>query len=293
MPGVGCTRKSVTQSTTTAQLQFAIYREHLMKGWIRGTTWFATPLLAVILLTGVQAVLAQANCGLTSVSLAGIPQWLSTCGGSPTDPSVTRIRPGAGAFRAPRDTGTPHQGVDVELRMEGARQCLANTRPFSASQLAVRAIADGRIAYSRLNSPATCPITRSGCDPLTTTGLGLTVIIDHGNGVYTLYAHLAQNRDLLACMTDDAVRIGRTMVRGVGERVTKGDVIGFLGQLGPTVGRFDGVTGNAVNVAPQVHVEVFVASAGRSSTGTIDSIISSSERGRIDPTVFLRGLMSQ
>lgn len=87
---------------------------------------------------------------------------------APTLTTTTLLRGGAGAFGAPRDGGSTHQGVDI----------VANQSSNDKTIYKVLATAAGKIAYAKINGSAT-------------TGYGYTVVIDHQNGFYTLYAHLA------------------------------------------------------------------------------------------------------
>ena len=57
------------------------------------------------------------TCAPKSLSEA-VPGWLLARTAAPVDKMVTRIRSGQGAFHSPRGSGTPHQGVDVELQVE-------------------------------------------------------------------------------------------------------------------------------------------------------------------------------
>ena len=72
-------------------------------------------------------------------------------------------------------------------------------------------------------APASGVVSYTGYD----SGLGRIVKINHGNGLQTLYGHLAK----------DAVRIG--------QKVKRGDVIGFVGNTGMSTG-------------PHLHYEVYV-----------------------------------
>jgi murein DD-endopeptidase MepM/ murein hydrolase activator NlpD len=87
---------------------------------------------------------------------------------SPTLLDSSLLRGHEGAFGAPRGVGKTHQGVDI----------VANKSSEDKSIYQVRATSAGRVAYARLN----------GSDG---SGYGHTVVIDHQNGFYTLYAHLA------------------------------------------------------------------------------------------------------
>ncbi len=109
------------------------------------------------------------------------------------DPDVARRLPGPGLvwpvaggrvlsrFGAPRP-GRQHQGVDIA------------GRPGDP----VRAVAPGRVVYSGS----------------TMRGYGKTVIVDHGNGLRSLYAH------------------GSKLLVGHGERVERGQPVALVGRTG-------------------------------------------------------------
>jgi hypothetical protein len=166
--------------------------------------------------------------------MAGIDDVIAT---TPTLKTSSLLRGGAGAFGAPRGAGHTHQGVDI----------VANQSSEDKSIYQVRAASDGTIAYCQINGSAT-------------TGYGYTVVIDHQNGFYTLYAHLAINASSgLATM---------------GQAVAQGDIIGYIADLA----NGEKSSGNVLAevVAPydkiQLHLECFEAPAGRSSTGPLKDI---------------------
>lgn len=239
----------------------------------------------------------------------GITSWLKTCATSPTNSKITFIRNPGGLFKDPRLSGTPHQGIDIKLQLDSSNQCSITTEAHSAKELAVRAVASGRVAYSRLNQgscPKKCPPDKDPktdkcpreClpdrDPLSTTGLGLTVIIDHENGLYSLYAHLAQDRDTIQCLPDSEVLIGATMPHQVGDCVQKGEIIGYIGQLNSNLEKWDRPTGNATqtNDPAQIHFELFHTEPGKSSRGAIKDIIDPSQRGLLNPFDFLQAVLA-
>ena len=263
---------------------------------------------ALVLIAIMNGTLLKAENYECNISVNGeqdaVTKWLINCADGPTNTAITLIRDPEGLFEAGRSSGNPHAGVDIKLKLESSNQCL-NNRSYSADDLAVRAIADGKVAYSRLNiglCPEKCPPDKNpvtdecprecppGRDPLSTTGYGLTVIIDHGNGIYSLYAHLAQDRKTIQCLPDAAVIKGETMPHKVGDNVKKGDIIGYIGQLDPELGKWDHGTGNATQTKDpaQVHFEIFHTEPGKISNVAISDIIDRSRRGGLNPTIFLR-----
>lgn len=76
----------------------------------------------------------------------------------------------------------------------------------------------GKPAGSPMKASENGVVMFAGPLPTKTTGYGLTVIIDHGGGVTTLYAH------------NQSIRVK------VGDRVEKGDVIAYVGSTGYSTG---------------------------------------------------------
>ena len=171
---------------------------------------------------------------------------------APTRRASTLLRFHEGAFHAPRANGTVHQGVDIVAILSSPDK----------STYEVYATADGVVAYAMINGSAIG-------------GYGRTVIIDHANGWYTLYAHLAINAS--------------TGVVNLGDAVTAGQVLGYLADLG----NGEMSSGNARAVAPydriQLHFECFPAPAGRSSNGDINHSIRTTLDTE-DPTARLTAL---
>jgi hypothetical protein len=172
---------------------------------------------------------------------------------TPTDKSATLLRGGPGAFGAPRGNGATHAGVDL----------VANKSSSDKSIYRVMAPSDATVAYARLNGSET-------------TGYGYTLILDHRNGVYTLYAHLAINAS-------------KALVKR-GNRVHQGQVIGYLADLTNNERSSGNVRADVVKPYDkiQLHLESFNAPSGRSSDGSIEPI----KRGAtlIDPTLRLKAL---
>jgi len=117
----------------------------------------------------------------------------------PVDASPLLIRSdakGDGAYQAPRSGGRLHRGVDLSAPMGSP----------------VRAVRSGRVIEQGTHR-----------------GLGRYVVLDHGGGMVTLYAHMSD-----------------TLVRS-GERVRQGQQVGAIGK-----------TGNAGHrlIDPHVHFEV-------------------------------------
>jgi hypothetical protein len=169
---------------------------------------------------------------------------------TPTLTSTTLLRGGPGAFGAPRGDGATHQGVDV----------VANQSSNDKSIYQVRATATGQVAYAQINGSAT-------------SGYGYTVVIDHQNGFYTLYAHLAINAS--------------AGLAAVGQAVSQGDIIAYLADLANGEKSSGNVLASVVAQYDkiQLHIECFEAPQGRSSTGTLAVIKQGSTLD--DPTTRL------
>lgn len=194
--------------------------------------------------------------------------------------SGTIIRYGVGEFNAPRN-GMPdgHKGIDIILKEE-QRQCIQNTDSIESEKFLVYSVGDGKVSYARLNGAID-------------QGLGFTIIIDHGQGLYSLYSHLAQDPKTNRCFPQNFVLSGGTLPVSVGDDVKAGDIIGYMGQLTSIEGNaYDGPTGNAIKTDQpiQLHFELFHEDPGKMSEGTISSITPVDNRGRIDPTKFLKKL---
>jgi murein DD-endopeptidase MepM/ murein hydrolase activator NlpD len=168
---------------------------------------------------------------------------------APTDVSCSLLRGAEGAFGAPRTGGKTHQGVDL----------VANQSSADRNIYRVMATGNGVVAYARNN----------GKNP--TDGYGYTVVIDHRNGFYTLYAHLAPNAS--------------AGIVSVGQSVAAGDVIGYLADLNNN----EMSSGNARQIAPylriQLHFECFETPAGASSTDGLGPIKSGATLD--DPTAAI------
>jgi hypothetical protein len=182
--------------------------------------------------------------------LASIDDVIAT---TPTLLASTLLRGGPGAFGAPRGAGHTHQGVDI----------VANQSLQDKSIYQVRVTADGKIAYCQINGSAS-------------TGYGYTVVVDHGNGFYTLYAHLAINA------SNGLVTMGQV--------VSEGAIIGYLADLANDEKSSGNVLADVV--APydkiQLHIECFEAPQGRSSTGQLKDIKDGCTLD--DPTLRLQAL---
>lgn len=266
-----------------------------MRSKRRSTELFLGRCSAGALLVLAVSVSPVRACGLGPQFAAGPPAAPATsatarlewsCMAAPTDTGATRLRGRAGRFGAARAGGT-HAGADITLREYG-RMCVSSTAGLAPRALEVYAVADGVVAYSRANTAASCPANRPGCD-LFSTGLGFTVIIDHGDGIYSLYAHLAQDRASARCLPPAMVEGGALQKVRLGQRVKAGQVIGYLGGAGADLSKYERPSGNALTQeeSVQLHFEFSQASAGRQSTSSIGAIVPQSGRGKIDPTGFL------
>jgi murein DD-endopeptidase MepM/ murein hydrolase activator NlpD len=177
-----------------------------------------------------------------------------------TDKSKTHIRKGNGEWGAPRHGDKPHGGVDL----------IVDASYPDNSAYAVTPIAAGTVAYSQLNGSET-------------TGYGNTIVIDHGNNCYSLYAHLSNS-------PFTPLRPGGNLLRNIGDNVGAQDTIGYFVDIKADVDS----TGNARSTAPearhQVHFELISAPSGRKGPGGLSGTILKNDGQRVDPTGVLKGL---
>jgi murein DD-endopeptidase MepM/ murein hydrolase activator NlpD len=170
-----------------------------------------------------------------------------------TDKTKTFIRKGNGEWGAPRSGDKPHGGVDLIVNA---------SYPDNASY-AVYAIAAGTVAYSQLNGSET-------------KGYGNTIVVDHGNDCYSLYAHLANS-------PFTPLKPGGNLLKKVGDKVQGQDKLGYFVDVQADVDS----TGNARSTAPearhQVHFELISAPSGREGTGGLTTIILKNDGKRLDP----------
>lgn len=124
---------------------------------------------------------------------------------------------------------------------------MATVTGCSQSIYQVRATAAGAVAYARVNGTET-------------TGYGYTVVVDHQNGFYTLYAHLAINAS--------------SGLATVGQALQQGDIIGYLADLANGEKSSGNVRADVVGPYDkiQLHIECFETQAGLSSTGDLSTI---------------------
>ena len=156
----------------------------------------------------------------------------------PTDTITTLLRGNEGVFGAPRQGGKTHTGVDI----------VANQSSNDKNKYRVVAVADGVVAYAKFN----------GENP--GEGYGYTVIIDHQNGTYTLYAHLAT--------------LASANLVKVGDPANKGQVLGYMADLANGEYSSGNVIAKSVPIYDkiQLHFEEFQAPSGRASTDAIAPI---------------------
>jgi hypothetical protein len=198
---------------------------------------------------------AIAPCALANCSAI-----ITVKGWAPTVQATTNIRKGAGEYGSPRQWAGPgkkHTGVDIVMNQ-------SSTDPASYE---VRSVAAGKVAYVRDNGE-----------------LGNVVIIDHGDGCYSMYAHLA-NQPFTPAKPG-----GNAFVK-LGQAVATGQKIGYMRNI---VGDTD-PSGNAVKVGDptariQTHFSLFTAPAGKTSTGMIIGPILASRDDYVDPTALLARL---
>ena len=166
---------------------------------------------------------------------------------APTDIRYSLLRGGPGAFGASRGGNKKHAGMDI----------VANQSNPNKETYVVKAVHAGTVAYARMN----------GSDE---TDYGYTVIIDHGDGVYTQYSHLAY--------------VTSSGLVKVGDAVSAGATIGYMADLNLPEKSSGNVRADVVKPYDkiQLHFEVFRAKAGRTSSGAISPI--KMEYNLIDPT---------
>ena len=178
---------------------------------------------------------------------------------SPTKVGATHIRKGFGEYGAPRERNS-HVGVDLVLRLSSTDN----------SDYEVRAVAPGTVAYAQQNGSADA-------------GYGNIVVIDHGSGCYTMYAHLS-NKPFTPSSP------GANLEVKIGDNVAAGQVIGYMRDLKADV---DG-SGNAVKLAPpfriQVHFALVHAEEGRRGPGLLKSSILKDPSEIENPTQLLLNL---
>jgi murein DD-endopeptidase MepM/ murein hydrolase activator NlpD len=181
------------------------------------------------------AVLCTLALGTLRVLKAGTPRIIKK---TPTILTNTLLRGAEGVFGARRASGKTHTGVDI----------VANQLSVDKEVYRVRAVGDGVVAYALFN----------GEDP--DEGYGYTVVLDHGDGTYTLYAHLA------TLASAGVVKVGTTM--------NAGEVLGYMADPANNEMSSGNVLGPSVPVYAriQLHFEEIQAPAGRRSSGGIKAI---------------------
>ncbi|WP_126247852.1 M23 family metallopeptidase [Chitinophaga rhizosphaerae] len=172
---------------------------------------------------------------------------------APTNNANSLIRGEVGAYMARRDGGKLHTGIDI----------VANKSSMDKNTYAVYAVKSGRVAYARLNG------TES-------TDYGYTIVIDHGDSLYSQYSHLA-------------VKASKDLVK-IGDEVAAGQIIAYLadpakGELSSGNVRKD-VVKNYDKI--QLHFETFMAKPGVTSTGVLSTI--KKDCRYLDPTPDLVAL---
>ena len=193
-------------------------------------------------------------------ALADCGSLISIQGTAPTVLANTHIRKGPGEYGSDRSWsggGNKHTGVDIVMNQ-------SSSDPVSYE---IRAIAPGTIAYAKDNG-----------------AYGNVVIIDHNNGCYSLYAHLANQP-----FTPN--KPGGDAFVKLGQQVSGGQKVGYMLNI---VGDTD-PSGNAAKVGDptariQTHFSLFTAPAGKKSTGQIIGPILATKDDYVDPTALLKRL---
>ena len=173
---------------------------------------------------------------------------------SPTDTKHTFYRGRQGHFGANRGNGKKHAGVDI----------ITNIAVHDKEKYSVKAVNSGIVAYTRINGSAS-------------TDFGYTVVIDHGNGYYTQYSHLATKASAGIVKLKDAVLL-------------PGQIIGYMADLSKDSRSSGNVWSEVVKPYDriQLHFEVFTAPPGRTSNTTLAELKLTSNR--VNPTTVLMKL---
>lgn len=172
---------------------------------------------------------------------------------APTSIKHSLMRGGPGAYGSSRGEGKKHAGVDI----------VANQSSVDKSIYAVYAVNSGKVAYAKINGTAT-------------SGYGYTVIIDHEDGNYSQYSHLATKAS--------------TGVVKLGTKVTVGQIIGYIADLANGEKSSGNVLAEVVKPYDkiQLHFECFSNQAGLSSTTSLE--IFHKGGTLLDPTKQLKAL---
>lgn len=173
-----------------------------------------------------------------------------------TDTSKTFIRAGNGQWGAPRGEGKTHQGVDIVVNASHSEN-----QPY-----AVFPVANGTVAYARLNGSET-------------SGFGNLIVVDHGNGCYSLYAHLAGK-------PFTPMKAGGNLLRQVGDPVDTTDLLGYFVDIQADVDSSGNAQKTASEARHQVHFAFIQAPSGRRSKTSLSDLLKS-DGTIIDPTPYL------
>jgi murein DD-endopeptidase MepM/ murein hydrolase activator NlpD len=176
----------------------------------------------------------------------------------PTDKNKTFIRKGFGEYGAPRKgSESSHLGVDITR----------NTSDADSEATAVYSVSAGTVVYSQINGSET-------------DGYGNVVVVDHGNGCYSLYAHLAGK-------PITPRKRGGNMFVARGASVVAGQKIGYFVDIKSDTSS----TGNAVRTdsaaREQMHFAFIEAVPGQKNPASIKEIVGPSG-AVVDPTAVLK-----
>jgi murein DD-endopeptidase MepM/ murein hydrolase activator NlpD len=128
-----------------------------------------------------------------------------------------------GAFSGTPGSPASHEGVDYVHDNQ------------SVSEVDILAAADGEVVYVRLGCPQSSEFSSNNSLRECGAGWGNHVVVDHGNGIYTRYAHLKPDETIV--QVEDHVNQGSLL--GLMENSGRSDTRHLHFELGTKVSDFD------------------------------------------------------